>query len=71
MAGVPLSERVPVVDKSGFATPYFVRQWQGVASLPALFANGRLTVEATSDTQLTFSYRGNDGIVRTATLTIS
>lgn len=71
MAGVPLSERVPLVDKSGFATPYFVRQWQGISSLPALFANGRLTIEATSDTQLTFSYRGSDGIVRSASLTLS
>ncbi len=33
--------------------------------------NGRLTVVATSDTNLRFSYRGSDDITRTADLTLS
>jgi hypothetical protein len=61
---------VALVDKDGMATPYFVRQWQGLSGLPELLANGRLSITAT-DTQLTFSYRGNDGIVRSASLTLS
>ena len=33
--------------------------------------NGELTVEATNDTTLTFKYKGSDGVVRSATLTLS
>jgi len=33
--------------------------------------NGALTIEATSNTQLTFKLRGSDGTVRTGTLTLS
>lgn len=66
----PLSERVALVDKQGMATPYFVRQWQGLAGLPQLLLEGRLAITAT-DTQLTFSYRGSDGVIRSANLTLS
>ena len=34
-------------------------------------SNGILVVEATNDTTLTFKYKGSDGVVRTATLTLS
>ena len=71
MAGEPLSERVPLVDKSGLASPYFVRFMQRLSNLPTVIAGGRLTIEATSDTQLTFNYVGSDGIVRSNTLTLS
>jgi hypothetical protein len=33
--------------------------------------NGELNIEATSNTQLTFKYKGSDGTVRTNTLTLS
>jgi hypothetical protein len=36
-----------------------------------LTVNGQLTVNATSDTNLRFSYRGSDGVTRTANLTLA
>jgi hypothetical protein len=33
--------------------------------------NGQLMLEATSDTSLTFKYKGSDGVVRSASLTLS
>jgi hypothetical protein len=36
-----------------------------------LTTNGQLTVNATSDTNLRFSYRGSDGVTRTANLTLA
>ena len=38
---------------------------------PSLFANGQLTVNATSDTNLRFSYRGSDGTTRVANITLA
>ena len=38
---------------------------------PTLATNGQLTVNATSDTNLRFSYRGSDGVTRTANLTLA
>jgi len=34
-------------------------------------SNGDLMIEATSDTALTFKYKGSDGVVRSATVTLS
>lgn len=34
-------------------------------------ANGDLVVQATSNTSLTFKYKGSDGVVRSASLTLS
>lgn len=36
-----------------------------------LSANGELTITATSDTNLRFSYRGSDGVTRVADLTLA
>ena len=36
-----------------------------------LTTNGQLTVNATSNTNLRFSYRGSDGVTRTANLTLA
>jgi len=44
--------------------------WRPPASI-APAANGDLTVEATSNTTLTFKLKGSDGVVRTGTLTLS
>ena len=42
------------------------------SSTPATLAtNGQLTVNATSNTNLRFSYRGSDGVTRTANLTLA
>lgn len=49
-----------------FGTPVFV---PSASSVPA--ANGELTIEATSNTSLTFRLRGSDGIVRSASLTLT
>ena len=38
---------------------------------PSLFANGQLTVNATSNTNLRFSYRGSDGTTRVANITLA
>ena len=38
---------------------------------PTLATNGQLTVNATSNTNLRFSYRGSDGVTRTANLTLA
>lgn len=64
--GTALSGQVAIVDSAGKPTPYFQRQWQELRSLP-----DTLVVEATNNTTLTFRLRGTDGIVRSATLTLS
>jgi hypothetical protein len=38
---------------------------------PSLATNGQLTVNATSNTNLRFSYRGSDGVTRVANLTLA
>lgn len=47
----------------------------GVRITPLSFAVpptiGEMTIQATSNTQLTFSYKGSDGVVRAATLTLA
>jgi hypothetical protein len=44
---------------------------QPPSSPPTLGANGQLTVNATSNTNLRFSYRGSDGVTRVANLTLA
>lgn len=41
------------------------------SSAPALGTNGQLTVEATSNTTLTFKLRGSDGTTRSGTITLA
>jgi hypothetical protein len=41
------------------------------ASAPSLSTNGELTIEATSNTVLTFKYRGSDGTTRSGTIALS
>ena len=65
-----------VALKDGTAnTRLLVDATTGVRIVPLQTAvppnNGEMTVQATSDTQLTFRYKGSDGIVRSATLTLT
>ena len=65
MAGVPLSERVPIVDKSGFASPYLVRFMQGIgggASLPSQSGNAG-KVLSTNGATLSWITVGGTGTV--------
>lgn len=41
------------------------------SSAPSLGSNGQLTVEATSNTTLTFKFRGSDGTTRSGTITLA
>jgi len=45
--------------------------WSPSATPPTLGTNGQLTVNATSNTNLRFSYRGSDGVTRIANLTLA
>jgi hypothetical protein len=45
--------------------------WSPASSPPSLATNGQLTVNATSNTNLRFSYRGSDGVTRVANLTLA
>ena len=55
-----------VIDASG--RPIF---YSGVTTPATLSTNGQLTMTATSDTNLRFSYRGSDGVTRVANLTLA
>ena len=46
-----------------------VTQRPGSSVTPS--ANGDLSVEATSNTTLTFKFKGDDGVVRSGTITLS
>jgi len=46
-------------------------QWLKKTNQDSLSTNGKLTVTATSNTNLRFSYVGSDGVTRTADLTLS
>jgi hypothetical protein len=46
-------------------------EWLKKTNQDSLSTNGKLTVTATSDTNLRFSYVGSDGTTRTADLTLS
>jgi hypothetical protein len=46
-------------------------EWLKKTNQDSLSTNGKLTVTATSDTNLQFSYVGSDGTTRTANLTLS
>ncbi len=82
MSREPLRFNTPIVDPAlGTPTQQFQRLWQ--ATLPAqgpviaLLSTqqpqdkGTLVIEATSDTSLTFRYMGSDGVVRSASLTLT
>jgi hypothetical protein len=45
--------------------------WSPAATPPTLATNGQLTVNATSNTNLRFSYRGSDGVTRVANITLA
>jgi hypothetical protein len=45
--------------------------WSPASSPPSLATNGQLTVNATSNTNLRFSYRGSDGTTRIANITLA
>jgi hypothetical protein len=45
--------------------------WSPASTPPTLATNGQLTVNATSNTNLRFSYRGSDGTTRVANLTLA
>jgi hypothetical protein len=45
--------------------------WSPSATPPTLVTNGNLTVNATSNTNLRFSYRGSDGTTRVANITLA
>lgn len=45
--------------------------WSPASSPPSLATNGQLTVNATSNTNLRFSYRGSDGTTRVANITLA
>ncbi len=75
----PLRIETPIVDATGRPTLAFSRLWQTLFRRPVFRLgdaqgppeSGDLVVEATSDTSLTFRYRGSDGIVRSASLTLT
>lgn len=46
-------------------------EWLKKTNQDTLSTNGKLTVSATSDTNLQFSYIGSDGTTRTGNLTLS
>lgn len=52
-----------------FSAP--IAQELGVTTVRTPSINGEMVVEATSNTTLTFKMRGSDGVVRSATLTLS
>ena len=45
--------------------------WSPASTPPTLTTNGQLTVNATSNTNLRFSYRGSDGTTRVANITLA
>jgi len=45
--------------------------WSPASTPPTLGTNGQLTVNATSNTNLRFSYRGSDGTTRVANITLA
>lgn len=58
-----------LIDVSGNALFQTLTISPAASAVPAL--NGQLTVEATSNTSLTFRYKGSDGTVRSASLTLA
>jgi hypothetical protein len=51
---------------------YIIRALTAFLSPTALPTNnGQLTIQTVSNTQLTFHYQGSDGVIRSATLTLS
>lgn len=82
MAREPIRYNTPVAEpKTGWPTDYLQRLWQNTlaASGPIITLRdsqqpsdkGTLVIEATSDTTLTFRYKGSDGVVRSAALTLT
>lgn len=75
----PLRADTPIANEDGTATPKFRRLWETMFRRPVFILadaqepprKGELTVQATSDTSLTFRYRGSDGVVRSASLTLA
>ena len=74
----PLQFRDIVVNSDGTPTERFRRLWQTMFRQPVFTlastqeppAKGQLVVAATSDTSLTFRYRGADGVVRSGSITL-
>lgn len=75
----PLRYNTPITNMDGTPTQFFQRLWQVLFRQPVLtlaasqepVRNGELVFEATSNTSLTFKYRGSDGVVRSGSITLS
>lgn len=75
----PLQFRDQIANADGTATERFRRLWQTMFRRPVFTLaevqeppeKGQFTVSATSDTSLTFRYRGADGVVRSGSITLS
>lgn len=75
----PLRYNTRVTNPDGTPTDYLGRLWQTLFRQPVLTltasqdppAVGNLVIQATSDTSLTFKYRGSDGVVRSGSITLS
>ena len=65
--------RLPNGDSAKINHVWYAKlsDWIKKTNQDSLSTNGRLTVTATSDTNLRFSYVGSDGITRTANLTLT
>ena len=79
MSREPLRFNTPVVNPDGTPSQIFQRLWQTLFRQPVFtiaasqdpINNGDLTIQATSNTSLTFNYRGSDGVVRSGSITLS
>jgi hypothetical protein len=65
---LPSAQDAPLDDGGRFTTAYR-RFLEGLWSRTGKGAD--LTITPTSDTVLTFSYRGSDGVLRSGTITLS
>jgi hypothetical protein len=81
MSREPLRFNTAIVAADGTPTQQFQRMWEQLlaARAPVITPlpsqqpqdRGTLVIEATSDTSLTFRYKGSDGVVRSASLTLT
>lgn len=75
----PLRYNTRITNPDGTPTDYLTRLWQTLFRRPVFTLAssqdppgvGELVVQATSNTSLTFKYRGSDGVVRSGSITLS